>query len=64
MWRANGLPRFRITYTSRKRILHTEEKQSEIIEAPDLEDARAKANIKLGSNYPIDWTVSVEEILE
>jgi hypothetical protein len=58
------MPRLRITYTSRKRIFHTEEKQSEIIEAPDLEDARAKAKIRLGSIYPIDWTVSVEEIAE
>ena len=58
------MPRFKITYASRKRFafFDTQEKRSEIIEAPDLEDAEAKAKIKLGSNYPIDWTVSVEQI--
>jgi len=60
------MPRFRITYASRKRLafFDTPEKRSEIIEAPDLEDAQAKAKIRLRSNYPIDWTVSVEEILD
>lgn len=57
------MPRFRITFASRKRFLHAEEKQSEIIEAPNLEDARAKAHIKLESNYPIGWTVSIEEVM-
>lgn len=55
------MPRFRVTYTSRKRVFHTEEKRSEIIEAPNLKEAEAIGHTKLG-DYPSDWTVSVEEM--
>lgn len=57
------MPKFRVTYTSRKRVFHTEEKRSETIEAPALKEAEEMASVKLRSTYPVDWTVSVEEIL-
>ena len=57
------MPRFRITYTKKRtRLFHTEESQSEIIEAPSLSDAERIGQSRLENYHTIDWTVSVEEI--
>jgi len=50
------------TYTPESVPMKVMPRFREIIEAPDLEEAQARAKLKLNSNYPIDWTVSIEEL--